>query len=157
VKATVFLTLRLPFRIYITLSGEPPVSDYDHHAGICGFYDAGRTTGIRQVVEEKLPDGYYDEYENQYITGVGEKVVGLHPEKPSCKDGCVIHSPSEHGMRGMKTLWRDDRAMMERLCEHNVGHPDPDQVRYWHSVYSGSQLFELMVHGCCGHGCCHEA
>jgi hypothetical protein len=53
---------------------------------------------------------------------------------------CWIHKPSAHHMRDWDVVWREDRQMLERLCEHGVGHPDPDQpLTDW-------------VHGCCG--CC---
>lgn len=29
-------------------------------------------------------------------------------------------------MIGWKTHWRADRRIMERLCKHGIGHPDPD-------------------------------
>lgn len=40
--------------------------------------------------------------------------------------------------------WRDDTGVMERVCAHGVGHPDPDQP--WPA---GDWRW---VHGCCG--CC---
>jgi hypothetical protein len=44
----------------------------------------------------------------------------------------------------MPQLWRSDRGLMERLCEHGVGHPDPDEINLG--------LGGRAVHGC--DGCC---
>ena len=75
-----------------------------------------------------------------YITGVGQRVY-VH-ELAQCHEGpCPIHRPSNHGMRQFQTCWRYDRGIMERICPHGVGHPDPDDR-------SGA-----TVHGC--DGCCH--
>jgi hypothetical protein len=51
-------------------------------------------------------------------------------------------------MRGWTLHWRGDRGIFERICEHGVGHPDPDQFDYWIETRQKHQ----MVHGCCG--CC---
>lgn len=53
---------------------------------------------------------------------------------------CPIHNPSDHHMRSWPQHWRDDRRMMERICPHGVGHPDPDDINPDHE------------HGC--DGCC---
>lgn len=65
--------------------------------------------------------------------------------------GCVIHHPSDHHMRSWPTHWRADRYLMERMCLHGVGHPDPDDVAYQDSVMPERAA---GVHGC--DGCCHE-
>lgn len=58
---------------------------------------------------------------------------------------CTIHNRSNHHMRDFRQYWRGDRGIMERICEHGVGHPDPDD----YSVYNG---VDDGVHGC--DGCC---
>jgi len=45
-------------------------------------------------------------------------------------------------------IWRDDRATFERICEHGVGHPDPDQFPFWEET---NQMYQA-VHGCDGCG-----
>ena len=61
---------------------------------------------------------------------------------------CVIHRPSEHHMRGWRLNWRDDLKLMERVCPHGLGHPDPDQLA-WERA-SGRDWGR--VHGC--DSCC---
>jgi hypothetical protein len=78
----------------------------------------------------------------KYITSTGQTVL-VHTED-KCKGGsCCIHNPSDHHMVDWPMVWRQDRMMMERMCEHGVGHPDPDALEF--SGQSG-------VHGC--DGCC---
>ena len=64
----------------------------------------------------------------EYITGTGQKIL-VHNKK-DCSGYCAIHNPSKHHMRDWPTHWRDDRALMERICPCGVGHPDPDDLEY---------------------------
>lgn len=56
---------------------------------------------------------------------------------------CTIHNHSDHHMVDWPQNWRSDRGIMERMCVHGVGHPDPDDP----NVIAGDS-----VHGC--DGCC---
>ena len=60
---------------------------------------------------------------------------------------CTIHNLSNHSMRKFPQHWRSDRAIMERICPHGVGHPDPDEYKLTIAKHEG-------VHGC--DGCCFE-
>lgn len=76
-----------------------------------------------------------------YTTGTGQRIY-VH-DLGQCKQGpCPVHNPSDHHMRAWPTHWRPDRKIMERLCPHGVGHPDPD------CMYAGRDT----IHGC--DGCC---
>lgn len=88
--------------------------------------------------------GRYDEETNTFILPNGVMIGGVH--KPwDCKgDRCTIHKPTMHHMSHMYLHWRGDRKIFERICEHGVGHPDPDG--YYPS-------WADAVHGCCG-VCC---
>lgn len=80
----------------------------------------------------------------------GSVITGVHLTD-DCQDWpCVIHSPTDHHMRDGHLFWRGDRGIFERICEHGVGHPDPDQFKYWDETGQESQ----SVHGC--DGCCVE-
>jgi hypothetical protein len=61
---------------------------------------------------------------------------------------CCIHNPSDHSMRQFRTHWRADRRLMERICPHGVGHPDPDDIAYKEKL----GMTHEGVHGC--DGCC---
>jgi len=50
-------------------------------------------------------------------------------------------------MRSFPQHWRSDRAIMERICPHGIGHPDPDEYKL-----NGKSGWAEAVHGC--DGCC---
>ena len=84
----------------------------------------------------------------EYTTGTGQKIK-VH-DREQCKgEFCVIHNPSNHHMRDWPTHWRDDRFMMERICKHGIGHPDPDDLDF-----KKRRGFDDSkgIHGC--DGCC---
>ena len=98
------------------------------------------------------PDGWHDAQFAIYITGTGQVVRDVHPPTDCAeREFCAIHAPSPHLMRTFPTHFRFDRYLMERICDHGVGHPDPDDV-----AYQAVAMPERMagVHGC--DGCCVE-
>ena len=54
---------------------------------------------------------------------------------------CCLHNRSSHAWRAYPQSWRGDRDIMERVCEHGVGHPDPDDP---------SKDRQHSCDGCCG-------
>lgn len=83
----------------------------------------------------ELPDGRWKINKLQAISHVHDPI--------GCEGRpCVIHHPSDHHMRSWPLHWRDDRYLMERICEHGVGHPDPDDRN------------TDGIHGC--DGCCRR-
>ena len=99
--------------------------------------------------EQPPPDGRRSG--SQYVTGVGQRLANVHSPGACAGRNCVIHNPSDHHMRGWPTNWRHGGfgdimpPHMERMCEHGVGHPDPDDLAFHGSAAIG-------VHGC--DGCC---
>lgn len=88
--------------------------------------------------------GAWNPETDEYITGTGQILGRLHPRSACEGRPCVVHDPSEHHLRHLPTHFRDDKGQMERICEHGVGHPDPDDLA-WHA----SEGREHMgVHGC---------
>lgn len=79
----------------------------------------------------------------KFTTGTGQKLV-VHSNEDCIGPFCPIHNPSDHHMKDWPLHWRADRAYFERICEHGVGHPDPDG-------FYGEQD---TVHGC--DGCCRK-
>ncbi len=63
---------------------------------------------------------------------------------------CPIHRRTDHHMRKYPQVWRDDRGIMERMCPHGCGHPDPDDPKCFGP---GAEKHEA-IHGC--DGCCQE-
>lgn len=90
-----------------------------------------------------------------YTTGTGQVLVNIHPERPDCREhGCVIHAPSDHYTSHLPTHWRDDRGLMERMCSHGVGHPDPDDLNFIRRTRGDKVASAEAVHGC--DGCCMD-
>lgn len=79
----------------------------------------------------------------------GVTLRNVHDES-GCVGACVIHRPTRHHMSEWSLVWRDDRGIFERICEHGIGHPDPDQLDYWKRTRQEWQ----SVHGC--DGCCQS-
>lgn len=77
----------------------------------------------------------------------------VHKWNSDCHEfGCAIHSPSLHKLSDAKQYMREDKGfLIERICEHGVGHPDPDSARFMAANGYGQGIW---IHGC--DGCCRE-
>lgn len=73
----------------------------------------------------------------------------VHTSEECIGDHCWIHNPSDHPLDNHEVLWRTDRGFPERICDHGVGHPDPDHLEWERTVYGQTRS---SIHGCCG--CC---
>jgi hypothetical protein len=92
-----------------------------------------------------------DTYE---LTG-GQVVYNVHPPTGCLGGPCAIHNPTRHPMIDWPQNWRDDRKLMERICPHGIGHPDPDHVTFV-TYRAGAQFAAWQgTHGC--DGCCQAA
>lgn len=78
--------------------------------------------------------------------------VEVH-EKDECDGLCPIHNPSDHSMRDFPLHWRADRGLMERICPHGVGHPDPDHMARVERLRGKEFADAEAIHGCCGECC----
>lgn len=79
-----------------------------------------------------------------------ETTAGIrHHRRDQC-DGapCPFHAPSLHPMIEEPMLLRET-GLIERVCRHGVGHPDPDSAA-WLARVTGQESWG--VHGC--DGCC---
>lgn len=77
----------------------------------------------------------------------GPFTLKVHRKEDCAGPHCVIHNPSDHHMREWVLNWRSDRGMMERICPHGVGHPDPDDLAHLRRIGADDG-----THGC--DGCC---
>lgn len=88
------------------------------------------------------------------IVGPGWKLANTHPWSDDCDEfGCVLHNPSVNHVNeeGWPYNWRGDRGIMERICSHGVGHPDPDSAAFFRRI---GKVYQ-NIHGC--DGCCAGA
>lgn len=79
-----------------------------------------------------------------------ETLQGVHRDGTCLGEHCTIHNRSDHSMRTFPQQWRGDRGIMERICPHGVGHPDPDEYKL-----HGADGDVYATHGC--DGCCSGA
>lgn len=101
-----------------------------------------------------------DEYEKIQISQsepmwgaqVGIQGLWVHKKGKCAGEHCSIHNPSDHHMKEWPLNWRSDSGVMERICPHGVGHPDPDHMDYVISLDRGLEY--QGVHGC--DGCCRD-
>lgn len=82
------------------------------------------------------------------------RILETHGSDQCSGDFCCIHNPSEHPLSEAPLNWRSDRGLMERICEHGVGHPDPDDLAHKRRLHGDDFAWGEGIHGCCGHGCC---
>lgn len=83
-------------------------------------------------------------------TLIGGEVVWAHPASQCMGFNCCIHNPSEHHMRSWtQHLRSDNHGLIERMCKHGIGHPDPDSVAW----FKRRGIEGMGIHGCCGECC----
>lgn len=114
-----------------------------------------QTNGLITYYQEDPDEGMWDETSPEHAEAVvitnGDdfyQLSNIHPFSACKGRTCVIHTPTNHHMRDWYLHWRSDRAIFERICEHGIGHPDPDQFAFWDETYQSAR----SVHGC--DGCC---
>ena len=77
-------------------------------------------------------------------------MFNVHEENDECKEfGCCLHNPTpewEH----MPLNWREDRGLMERVCECGIGHPDIDDINWKKRAFGKEFADTESIHGCCG-------
>lgn len=92
--------------------------------------------------------------DNEFIRLFDGRDLRVHPAT-ACEGGwCCIHNPSEHRLAEAPLNWRSDRGLMERFCEHGVGHPDPDDLAWKRVSMPDYDAWAFGVHGC--DGCCRK-
>lgn len=82
----------------------------------------------------------------------GGAILQTHPAEACAGEHCCIHNPSDHPLNTAPMNWRGDRALMERICEHGVGHPDPDDISFKRATRGDRFADAEAIHGC--DGCC---
>lgn len=124
--------------------------------------DAWKSGEIRQLKKREVEQEVQDELSPPLIRGtVAERIpmtdgrtLLVHAESLCANDAtCCIHKPSNHPMLAFSQQWREDAGLMERVCAHGVGHPDPDDLAFKKSQYGDNyNKYAFGVHGC--DGCC---
>lgn len=88
-----------------------------------------------------------------YVTNLGAELINPHTADQCHGERCIIHSPTDHHMRGWDQVWAPDvswapgkvfRTIMRR-CKHGEMHIDPDD---------GWAIKYLNITCECPCGCC---
>lgn len=94
---------------------------------------------------------------------VGGQMLG-NPHDPRVCEGraCPVHNPSNHHMADWPQNFRDPcvemmtmgmhPGLMERICLHGIGHPDPDHMEWYATCHDEGEIRAEGTHGC--DGCC---
>lgn len=83
------------------------------------------------------------------------KGVDIHTQEMCDGSPCPFHNPSDHHMVDWTMNVRLDGfsyGLVERLCPHGIGHPDPDSVAWKEAHPRKGSAGTWGVHGC--DGCC---
>lgn len=86
------------------------------------------------------------------VLSSGQKIMAHHKDVCAAQASCCIHKPSDHHMKNWKMYWRDDTKVMERICEHGIGHPDPDHLSHQRQFLRIDEQEWDSIHGC--DSCC---
>jgi hypothetical protein len=111
---------------------------------------------MQEFHEEKLREEkvleHYGQLHDTWEDCTGRKFY-VHKRGIDCDvNGCAIHNPSYHPLSDAKQYMREDKSfLIERICSHGVGHPDPDSASFI-AKQQGNKA--IWVHGC--DGCCRE-
>lgn len=83
------------------------------------------------------------------------KVWKVHKREICAGSNCAIHNPSDHTLNKARIVLRSwspfsfkPHGFVERICEHGIGHSDPDSVAFYTSIGQEGH----GMHGC--DGCC---
>lgn len=79
---------------------------------------------------------------------IGNGSLRTHAKAACDGEFCCIHNPSKHPLSDGLLWWRSDRGLMERICVHGIGHPDPDDLAFKRRT----GRYADGAHGC--DGCC---
>lgn len=92
----------------------------------------------------KYPEQLADEGRGERWRLAGDEIVSnVHLRKDCKRNKCTLHNAVDPHMTTFRLHYRHDRGIFERICEHGVGHIDPNT--YLPHDDSG-------IHGC--DGCC---
>lgn len=103
---------------------------------------------MSQLVENSEWD--FDEFTDDHF-----RTWSVHKRKYCIGEHCALHNPSDHplkdariALRGRSPFSMKPTGFAERICEHGIGHSDPDSVAFYDSIGEEG----TGVHGC--DGCC---
>jgi len=111
-----------------------------------GFTDPFARALMKQAIMAEMSVGVSDYIGKGGRTHTKEQCKATR--KQGAPKGCVLHKPTLHKLTGSRQVMRST-TLIEDICEHGVGHPNPDSAAFlnWRD---GTDTW--FVHGC--DGCC---
>lgn len=92
----------------------------------------------------------YDEEKNEAILNGRWRMSNIHPRTACEGESCLVHAPSDTpANRGDWPYVFRGEGRIERSCEHGVGHPDRDHVKY---LIKTTEETHWGIHAC--DSCC---
>lgn len=79
------------------------------------------------------------------------RLVNVHRAFQCVGRVCVMHNPTDHPMVTWPLTFDGDTTLVQRVCSHDVAHPDPDSMVFF--VEIGYE--HVGEHDC--DGCCEQA
>lgn len=79
-------------------------------------------------------------------------MMKFHEPSVCVGEFCPLHNPSPHVLLHLNQQWRSAAYLMERICSHGVGHPDPDHISAVAKLKGHAFAPTQSLHGC--DGCC---
>lgn len=78
----------------------------------------------------------------------GSILYNVHAQSACADTPCWIHNPTDYHMKEWPMIRRGS-GLLERQCEHGIGHPDIDSLWFFKHI---EHIEGMGVHGC--DGCC---
>lgn len=85
------------------------------------------------------------------------RILQVHGADQCRLEHCCIHNPSDHPLKDRPLSWSQPIHTMFRMCEHDLPHPDPDDLEYKAATLDFGLLEAITsthIHHC--DGCCHR-
>ena len=114
--------------------------------------------------------------DSEYSNPQPDVYLKTHAPSVCAGQNCCIHNPSDHPMRNWALVHRTDDSVIvempddwstrtvgartpprlrymvisERVCEHGIGHPDPDSLAWLYTQVPSYPWEDHPCDGCCG-------
>lgn len=92
---------------------------------------------------------------NEWWVNGTQRFTNIHRTSSCAGENCIVHTPSDcvANREDWAYVFRTD-GRIERMCNHGIGHPDPDQARFLLTANADIYGEWIWIHAC--DGCCVE-
>lgn len=100
--------------------------------------------GLMFVFNEDEGETWYD-----LVSMPGNLLLRTHARTACEGQVCCVHNPSDHHMVSWDQEWNIRLHLMQRVCEHDVLHPDPDDLMVRTREPGWPHTWAHTCDGCC--------